>query len=97
MKSNSGNRVHTAELINEMAEKCSSKELMRIASILRENERKGTDIIENLDYESRYLWDKRKIIAREQGKMMEMKVAYPLGLLLIVLMVVTMAPAMLEM
>lgn len=70
---------------------------MRIASILRENERKGTDIIENLDYESRYLWDKRKIIAREQGKMMEMKMAYPLGLLLIVLMVVTMAPAMLEM
>lgn len=96
-ESNSGNRVSTAELINEMAEKCSSKELMRIASILRENERKGTDIIENLDYESRYLWDKRKIIAREQGKMMEMKMAYPLGLLLIVLMVVTMAPAMLEM
>ena len=29
--------------------------------------------------------------------MMEMKMAYPLGLLLIVLMVVTMAPAMLEM
>lgn len=96
-RSNDRDRVSTSELINELAEKYGVKELMRVASILKENERKGADIIQSLDHEGRYLWENRKNMAREQGKLMEMKMAYPLGLLLVVLIAVTMAPAMLGM
>ena len=70
---------------------------MRIAVILTENEKRGSDVTENLDRESRYLWENRKITAEERGKMIDTKMAYPLGLLLILLIVITMAPAMLNM
>ena len=47
--------------------------------------------------ESRYLWDDRKTVARECGKGIDTKMSYPLGMLLIVLIVITMAPALLNM
>ena len=92
-----GHRRSTAEVINEYAVKHDVKELIRIASILTENEKRGSDVIESLARESRYLWDERKTVARESGKMIDTKMAYPLGLLLILLIVITMAPALLGM
>ena len=56
-----------------------------------------SDVIESLARESRYLWDERKIVARESGKAIDTKMSYPLGLLLIVLIVITIAPALLKM
>ena len=73
------------------------KELIRIATILSENEKRGSDVIESLSRESKYLWDDRKIIARESGKMIDTRMSWPLALLLILLIVITMAPAMLNM
>lgn len=90
-------RISTAEVINAYAVKHDVKELIRIATILTENEKRGSDVIESLERESRYLWDERKAVARECGKMIDTKMSYPLGLLLIVLIVVTMAPALLNM
>ena len=92
-----GHRVSTAKVINEYAVKHEIKELIRIATILTENEKRGSDVIESLARESRYLWDERKIVARESGKAIDTKMAYPLGLLLIVLIVITIAPALLNM
>lgn len=92
-----GHRRSTAEVINEYAVKHDVKELIRIASILTENEKRGSDVIDSLARESRYLWDERKTVARESGKMIDTKMAYPLGLLLILLIVITMAPALLGM
>ena len=92
-----GHRRSTAEVINEYAVKHDVKELIRIASILTENEKRGSDVIESLARESRYLWDERKTVARESGKMIDTKMAYPLGLLLVLLIVITMAPALLGM
>ena len=92
-----GHRISTARVINEYAVKNDVKELIRIAAILTENERRGSDVIESLSRESRYLWDERKIVARESGKMIDTKMSYPLGLLLILLIVITMAPALLNM
>lgn len=90
-------RMSTAGLINEFAVKNDVKEMIRIATILTENEKRGSDVIESLSRESRYLWDERKTVARESGKMIDTKMAYPLGILLILLIVITMAPAMLSM
>ena len=92
-----GHRVSTAQVINEYAVKHDVKELIRIAAILNENEKRGSDVVESLERESRYLWDERKTVARECGKAIDTKMSYPLGLLLIVLIVITMAPALLNM
>lgn len=96
-ESTDGHRISTAEVISEYAFRHDVKELIRIASILTENEKRGSDVIESLARESRYLWDERKTVARESGKMIDTKMAYPLGLLLILLIVITMAPALLNM
>ena len=92
-----GHRISTATLISEYASRHNVKEMVRIATILTENERRGSDVIESLSRESKYLWDDRKIIARESGKMIDMKMSWPLGMLLILLIVITMAPALLSM
>lgn len=92
-----GHRISTAEVINEFAVRHDVKEMIRIASILTENEKRGSDVVESLARESRYLWDERKVVARESGKMIDTKMSYPLGLLLILLIVITMAPALLSM
>ena len=91
---NEDHRVSTATLINEWANRHNVKELLRISTILTENEKRGSNVIDNLSRESRYLWDDRKIIARESGKMIDTKMSYPMGLLLLLLIVITMAPAM---
>lgn len=91
-----GHRVSTAQVIKDYAVKHEVKELIRIAAILTENEKRGSDVIESLARESRYLWDERKIVAKEYGKSIDTKMSYPLGLLLILLIVITMAPAMLN-
>ena len=88
-----GHRVSTAQVINEYAVKHDVKEMIRIAAILNENEKRGSDVVESLERESRYLWDERKTVAREYGKSIDTKMSYPLGLLLIVM---TMAPALLN-
>lgn len=92
-----GHRISTASVINEYALKHDIKELIRIAAILNENEKRGSDVVESLERESRYLWDERKTVARECGKAIDTRMSYPLGLLLIVLIVITMAPALLSM
>ncbi len=85
------------QLFSEFAQHYSVKELMRISTVLRENEKRGSNIQEKLERESDFLWDVRKVTAREQGKLIDTKMTYPLGLLLILLIVITMAPAMMSM
>jgi hypothetical protein len=94
---NEGTRKSTASMISEYAARHNVKELVRIATILTENERRGSDVIESLSRESKYLWDERKIVARESGRMIDMKMSWPLAMLLILLIVITMAPALLSM
>ena len=91
-----GHRISTAQVINEYAVKHDVKELIRIAAILTENEKRGSDVVESLERESKYLWDERKTVARESGKAIDTKMSYPLGLLLILLIVITMAPALMN-
>lgn len=93
---NTDHRVSTASLISEYASQHNVKELVRIAAILTENEKRGSDVVENLSRESKYLWDERKIIARESGKMIDTKMSLPLAMLLMLLIVITMAPTLMN-
>lgn len=86
-----------ALLFTDIAKKYSVKELIRISTVLAENEKRGSNVQEKLERESMYLWDMRKSIARERGKLIDTKMTYPLGMLLVLLIVITMAPAMMIM
>ena len=94
---NRDHRISTAAVITGFAEKHNVKEMIRIATILTENEKRGSDVVESLSRESKYLWNDRKIIARECGKMIDTRMSYPMGMLLVLLIVITMAPALLSM
>lgn len=94
---NADHRISTATVISEFACTYNVKELIRIATILTENEKRGSNVIDNLSRESSYLWDERKIRARENGKLIDTRMSYPLGILLVLLIVITMAPALLNM
>lgn len=83
--------------LHEYARKESCKELLRITTILQDSELRGSDSRETLKRESDYLWESRKIVANENGKVIDTKMALPLGVLLIILIMVTMAPALLTM
>lgn len=96
-ETNRDSRISAAMLMRELSGKYNVKELMRISTILSENERRGSDIVPKLTEESRFLWEERKITAKERGKLIDTKMAWPLGLLLIMLIVITMAPALIAM
>ena len=73
------------------------RELLRLSGILENGQKKGTDLCSKLTLESELLWNERKHYAEERGRAAEVKLSFPLALLLIVLIVVTAAPALMEM
>jgi len=72
------------------------RELMRASSIMMDNLDKGTDLWEKLAAESDMLWQERKRMALEQMRIGESKMSFPLGLLLMALLLVTAAPALMQ-
>lgn len=77
--------------------RCSGvKELMRITNILLDNISKGDDLAEKLRRENELLWFTRKQQAEEKGRLAETKLTMPLMILLLVLIIVTIAPALME-
>ena len=73
------------------------RELSRLSGILENGQRKGIDLTSKLELESELLWSERKNHAEVKGRAAEVKLSFPLAILLIVLIVITAAPAMMEM
>lgn len=73
------------------------KELSRIARILADGCDKGIDVWTRLADEGEELWAERKRIALEKIKLSESQMSFPLAIMLIALIIVTAAPAMLQM
>ena len=71
-------------------------ELSRLISIILESRERGTDLREKLRAEGEMLWEKRKKQAEELGKKADTKLAIPLGMMLISLLLVTAAPALMQ-
>ena len=84
-------------VFNEYCKESHIKELSRIAGILVDSDKKGTDLWEKLSNEGEELWRKRKQIALQKIKLSESKMSFPLGLLLFALIIITAAPAMMQM
>ena len=72
------------------------KELARISTIMLENQNRGTDLWEHLADESDLLWQERKRAAIEKMRVGESKMSFPLGILMMSLLLITAAPAMMQ-
>lgn len=78
------------------AKESSIKELIRISNIISDNVNKGVELTSKLQAESEILWISRKKSCEERGYVAETKLTLPLMIFLMVLIVITIAPAMLE-
>lgn len=73
-----------------------ARDLMRISNILSDNISKGVELTDKLQSESETLWLARKRRSEERGRLAETKLTMPLTVFLLVLVVVTVSPALLE-
>ncbi|WP_312650363.1 hypothetical protein [Aminipila sp.] len=85
------------EELKRLAERSKNREFMRISSVISDNIHKGTELVNILQGESSFLWFQRKKRAEEKGRIAETKLTMPLALQLLVLIIITLAPAMIEM
>lgn len=90
------NHTTVAKEVERKAEELNITEFSRFSGIISDNQIRGTDLTEKLMQESRFLWEQRKKLAEERGKLAETKLTLPLAVLLIVLIVVTAGPALLQ-
>jgi tight adherence protein C len=72
-------------------------EFMRLSNIINDSMTKGSDLIYQLKMEGDGLWAARRKQIEEKGKLAETKLTFPLVILLLVLLMITIAPAMMEM
>ena len=72
-------------------------EFMRLSNIIGDSMTKGSDLMTQLKMEVDSLWAVRRKQMEEKGKLAETKLTFPLVILLLVLLMITIAPAMMEM
>lgn len=82
--------------LKDFARRSGVQELMRVSNIIEDNVNKGTELTGKLRSESNMLWMDRKKKCEEMGRLAETKLTLPLMLFLIVLIAITVAPALLE-
>lgn len=80
----------------EIAREEKIEEFSRFAETVSDSQLRGTDMLDSLEKERDVLWETRKNTAIKKGKLAETRLAFPLALLLLVLIVITAAPAVLQ-
>ena len=83
--------------LKEFAARSGVREFMRTANIISDNIDKGAELSIKLREESELLWLTKKKLAEEKGRIAETKLTFPLVIMLLVLIMVTIAPALMEM
>lgn len=73
------------------------KELSRLARILQDSRERGTQLWDKLAKEGENLWAERRRRATEKIRLVDSKMSFPLGLMMLALIIITAAPAMLQM
>ena len=95
MTSKTANGSMNTEL-RRMAKESGIRELMRVSNIINDNINKGVELTHKLQAESELLWLSRKKSCEEKGRLAETKLTLPLMIFLMVLIMITIAPALLE-
>ncbi len=73
------------------------KEVSRVAGIIWDGGKRGNDLWMKLADEGEVLWEVRKQDALEKIRLSESRMSFPLALVLMALIIITAAPAMLQM
>lgn len=84
------------EELRDFSKRSGVNELIRITGIINDNISKGAELSEKLKQENELLWFSRKQHAEEKGRLAETKLTMPLMILLLVLIIITVAPALME-
>jgi len=84
------------EEFGSFAKESGIRELMRVSNIISDNIKKGVELTDKLQTESRILWHSRKKNCEEKSRLAETKLTMPLIIFLMVLITITVAPALLE-
>ncbi len=80
--------------LRQLARESGIRELVRISNIVNDNISKGVELTDKLQAESCLLWSYRKKRCEEKGKLAETRLTFPLVIFLLVLVVITIAPAL---
>lgn len=96
-----GKNAHTSSksliyVLQEKSINLGNRWFSRMVSVIVENQKKGVNLCEKLSRDGELIWEERKKKAIEKGKLAESKMSFPLAILLIVLIIVTALPAMLQ-
>jgi len=83
--------------LKEFSGRSGVRELTRVTNIIADNASKGAELAEKLQGESELLWLTKRKLAEEKGRLAETKMTLPLMILLLVLIMVTITPALMEM
>lgn len=83
--------------LNDIAQRSGVRDVMRFNTIIADNIDKGSALVEKLESESKILWTGRIKMAEEKGRLAETKLTFPMVLQLLVLIIITIAPAAMEM
>lgn len=89
-------KVPLIQELREFARQSGVRELSRFAAIVEDNINKGSTLTEKLEGEGNLLWLAKKKRIEEKGRLAETKLTFPLMLLLLVLIIITVAPILLE-
>ena len=72
------------------------KELTKTANYLYENKSRGTELWDSLSELAEDLWEERKRLCIERIKKSELRMSFPLAIMLISLILMTSAPALMQ-
>ncbi len=72
------------------------RELTKAANYLYENKNRGTDLWESLSALAEDLWEERKRLCLVRIRKAELKMSFPLAIMLISLIIMTSAPALMQ-
>ena len=84
------------EELRDFSKESGVSEFMRISSIISDNINKGSELTEKLEREMDSLWNARRLHAEQRGRLAETKMTIPLAVFLCVLIIITVAPAMMQ-
>ena len=83
-------------VLRRKSQEINERSWSRVVSVIAESQLRGTDLGIALAVESEMLWEQRKKMAEEKGKLAETRLTFPLAILLMVLILVTAAPAVIQ-
>jgi pilus assembly protein TadC len=81
----------------DMATRSGQREVLRFSTILADNIDRGSALADKLAQESEMLWRIRTKDAEEKGRLAETKLTFPMALQLLVIILITVAPAVMDM